>query len=88
MRGLVGIFDFNDQKFRSLRLTTDRLMVTSLAGDSAEPLWWTRQRLETLFSPYFPFRREKAPDGKMTYRRLLDDTPFVAAPSDSEPRAR
>ena len=51
-QGLVGIFDFNDQKFRSLRLTTDRLMVTSLAGDSAEPLWWTRQRLETLFSPY------------------------------------
>ncbi len=85
-QGLVGIFDFNDQKFRSLRLTADRQMVTSLAGDSAEPLWWTRHGLDTLFSPYFPFRREKAPNGAIAYRRMLDDAPFVPAPADPGPR--
>ena len=85
-QGLVGIFDFNDQKFRSLRLTADRRMVTSLAGDSAEPLWWTRHGLDTLFSPYFPFRREKDPNGATSYRRMLDGAPYVPAPADLGPR--
>ena len=87
-QGLVGIFDFNDQKFRSLRLTGDRQMVTSLAGDSAEPLWWTRHGLETLFSPYFPFRREKATDGRIVYRRQFDDSAYEPPPPEAESKPR
>ncbi|MGD9903048.1 MAG: hypothetical protein AB7U83_06230 [Vicinamibacterales bacterium] len=71
-RGLIGTFDFTDQLFRHLRLTTDRVLVDSIAGDPAEPLWWTERRLDTLFSPYFPFQREKDADGRPSYRRLLD----------------
>jgi hypothetical protein len=72
-RGLIGIFDFVDQLFRHVRLTTDRRLVDSIAGDPAEPLWWTQRRLETLFSPYFPFQREKTDDGRTSYRRVFDD---------------
>lgn len=78
-RGLVGAFDFNDQLFRHVRLTNDRVLIDSIAGDPAEPLWWTQRPLETLFSPYFPFQREKAADGRITYRRLLDNTRIDAA---------
>ena len=80
-RGLVGIFDFGDQQFKHLRLTGDRMLTDSLAGDPAEPLWWTRQKLETFFSPYFPFRREKAADGRIVYRRLVDDHQVSGADS-------
>jgi hypothetical protein len=70
--GLIGIYDFNDQAFLHARVTSDRKLVAGLAGDPAEPLWWTRGPLETLFSPYFPFRR--VPDQlQPTYRRLADD---------------
>lgn len=72
-RGLIGAFDFADQLFRHARLTTDRVLIDSIAGDPAEPLWWTQRHLETLFSPYFPFQRDKDSDGRTTYRRLLDN---------------
>jgi hypothetical protein len=77
-RGLIGVFDFDDQLFRHVRLTNDRVLIDSIAGDPAEPLWWTQRRLETLFSPYFPFQREKAADGRTTYRRLLDNARIEA----------
>jgi hypothetical protein len=77
--GLIGVFDLADQQFRHVRLTGDRALIDSIVGDPAEPLWWTEQRLDTLFSPYFPFTREKVDHGRTTYRRLLDqavlDTP-------------
>jgi hypothetical protein len=87
-RGLVGVFDFADQLFRHLRLTDDRALIDSIAGDPAEPLWWTQRRLETLFSPYFPFRREKTAGGHPSYRRAFDDFPFEAPAPDPLPRGR
>lgn len=77
--GVIGIFDFADQTFLHARLTSDRTLIDSLAGDPAEPLWWTRRPLETLFSPHFPFRRVLG-QIQPTYRRLADDFELVVPP--------
>lgn len=77
--GLIGIYDFSDQAFMHAMLTTDRELIDGLTGDPAEPLWWTRRPLETLFSPYFPFRR--VPNQlEPTYRRLADELELKSPP--------
>lgn len=80
--GLLAIFDPVDQAFSSLRLTADQNLTSSIgSGQSDDALWWTRRPLETLPSPYFPFRRETVND-KPFYRRLVDDYAYTPPSPD------
>lgn len=71
-RGVVAIFDEDVTSFFQLRLTSNQRLIRSIAASSAaEPLWWKRQGLSTLYAPYFPFSRFDV-QGQWNYRRLID----------------
>ena len=71
-RGVVAIFDESVTRFFQLRLTSNQRLIRSIAAsNAAEPLWWKRHGLSTLFAPYFPFSRF-AVQGEWNYRRLID----------------
>lgn len=74
--GLIAVFSATTPRLSHFRFTTDRSFEKNLASTPAnEPLWWSRMRQTRYQSPYYPFRKVIA-DGKVAYRRLVDDAVF------------
>lgn len=71
-RGAVAIFNEDVTRFFQLRLTSNQRLIRSIAASkAADPLWWKREGLSTLYAPHFPFSRFGVP-GRWNYRRLID----------------
>ena len=73
--GVVGVFDVSDHAPLHFRFTKNRKFDQSLQRRPGEILWWTRDFLPTLQSPYFPFARTLV-GNKSQYQRLFDDFTF------------
>ena len=80
-RGVVAIFDAEVTEFFQLRLTSNRRLTDSIRSTvSAEPLWWRRSGLATLYAPYFPFEQIVEPGpvpSPLKFRRLIDSLVLV-----------
>jgi hypothetical protein len=77
--GVAAAFDAGSEpRLKHMRFTRTAL----LPADVDPTLWFTRDPLPSLGSPYFPFTRRARADGTATYTRLIDR--FVI----DEPRAK
>ena len=73
--GVVGAFHVSDHAPLHFRFTKNRKFEESLELRPGEMLWWTRDFLPTLRSPYFPFARTLV-GNKFHYQRLFDSFTF------------
>lgn len=69
--GVIAAFDPYDHRLMHFRFVT----VPLLSANTDEVLWWTREFLPSLPSPYFPFREEVGAGGP-SFKRLVDDFRF------------